>query len=133
MENKKITLDKAPDKIDINLEKKENELESKSYNELKEIAKEKGLVFAKNITKKELIKLINDEKKVNAISLDNKPVSPIVLTNDKEEIPAGFIFTHNKSKRDEINFYNGRAYKVIGNGYAIWCDNGQSFLINSLK
>ena len=67
------------------------------------------------------------------MSLDNKPISPIVLTNEKEEIPAGFIAVKTKPIMNEIKFYNGRGYKVIGNGRGIWCDNGQCFELNSLN
>ena len=128
------------DKLDVDdkkddVEGSKNELDGKTYNELRKIAKEKGLTFAKNVNKDELIKLINNAEQVNAnaMSLDNKPISPIVLTNEKEEIPAGFIAIKTKPIMNEIKFYNGRGYKVIGNGRGIWCDNGQSFELNSLN
>lgn len=146
MENEKITLDASQninlDQIPdvVNGDNKEtdivnNELDGKTYNELRKIAKEKGLTFAKNVNKDELINLINNAEQVNAnaMSLDNKPISPIVLTNEKEEIPAGFIAVKTKPIMNEIKFYNGRGYKVIGNGRGIWCDNGQCFELNSLN
>lgn len=147
MENEKITLDASqninldqiPDVVNDdkkdNVEGNKNELDGKTYNELRKIAKEKGLTFAKNVNKDELIKLINNAEQVNAnaMSLDNKPISPIVLTNEKEEIPAGFIAVKTKPIMNEIKFYNGRGYKVIGNGRAIWSDNGQCFDVNSLN
>lgn len=159
MENEKITLDasqninldqipdvvnddenKEVDNLDVDdkkddVEGNKNELDGKTYNELRKIAKEKGLTFAKNVNKDELINLINNAEQVNAnaMSLDNKPISPIVLTNEKEEIPAGFIAVKTKPIMNEIKFYNGRGYKVIGNGRGIWCDNGQCFELNSLN
>lgn len=147
MENEKITLDASqninldqiPDVVNDdkkdNVEGNKNELDGKTYNELRKIAKEKGLTFAKNVNKDELIKLINNAEQVNAnaMSLDNKPISPIVLTNEKEEIPAGFIAVKTKPIMNEIKFYNGSGYKVIGNGRAIWSDNGQCFDVNSLN
>lgn len=141
MENEKITLDASQninlDQIPdvVNVEGNKNELDGKTYNELRKIAKEKGLTFARNVNKDELINLINNAEQVNAnaMSLDNKPISPIVLTNEKEEIPAGFIAVKTKPIMNEIQFYNGRGYKVIGNGRAIWCDNGQCFDVNSLN
>lgn len=147
MENEKITLDASqninldqiPDVVNDDkkddVEGNKNELDGKTYNELRKIAKGKGLTFAKNVNKDELINLINNAEQVNAnaMSLDNKPISPIVLTNEKEEIPAGFIAVKTKPIMNEIKFYNGRGYKVIGNGRAIWCDNGQCFDVNSLN
>jgi len=133
-ENKEVDNLDVDDKKD-DVEGSKNELDGKTYNELRKIAKEKGLTFAKNVNKDELIKLINNAEQVNAnaMSLDNKPISPIVLTNEKEEIPAGFIAIKTKPIMNEIKFYNGRGYKVIGNGRGIWCDNGQSFELNSLN
>jgi len=124
-------VDNKKDDVDGN----KNELDGKTYNELRKIAKEKGLTFAKNVNKGELNNLINNAEQVNAnaMSLDNKPISPIVLTNEKEEIPAGFIAVKTKPIMNEIKFYNGRGYKVIGNGRGIWCDNGQCFELNSLN
>lgn len=134
IDNKEVdNLDADDEKDDV--EGNKNELDGKTYNELRKIAKEKGLTFARNVNKDELIKLINNAEQVNAnaMSLDNKPISPIVLTNEKEEIPAGFIAVKTKPIMNEIKFYNGRGYKVIGNGRAIWSDNGQCFDVNSLN
>lgn len=133
-ENTNVDITHADVKSD-DVEGNKNELDGKTYNELRKIAKSKGLTFAKNVNKDELIKLIDSAEQVNAnaMSLDNKPISPIVLTNEKEEIPAGFIAVKTKPIKNEIRFHNGRGYKVIGNGYAIWCDNGQSFDVNSIK
>lgn len=134
IDNKEVdNLDADDEKDDV--EGNKNELDGKTYNELRKIAKEKGLTFARNVNKDELINLINNAEQVNAnaMSLDNKPISPIVLTNEKEEIPAGFIAVKTKSIMNEIKFYNGRGYKVIGNGRAIWSDNGQCFDVNSLN
>ena len=116
-------------------EKNDNEIKSMSYNKLRKLAKEKGLTFAKNVGKDELINIIENAEKVNAnvVTLDNKPVSPIVLTNDKEEIPKGFVAIKTIPKNNGMKFHKGRAYKPTSNGYAIWCDNGQSFNMNDIK
>lgn len=113
------------------------EVKSLSFNELKAEAKSLGLSYAKNVSKVDLADLIAKAKEapVGVMSLDNMPVSPIVLTNDKEEIPAGFIATR-PTKTDRKNVrgsYNGRVYKETGNGYAIWCDNGQMVELSTLK
>lgn len=115
----------------------ENELEEKqeevSYNELRKIAKEKGIDVPKNVKKEELIKLIEESEKPEILSLDNQPVSPIVLSNDKEEIPRGFVSLKTKPKKNSMGVFKGRMYKVIGNGFAVWCDNGQSFELKNLR
>ena len=114
-------------------ENAEEAQEELSYNELRKIAKEKGIDVPKNVKKEELIKLIEESEKPEVLSLDNQPLSPLVLTNDKEEIPRGFISLKTKPKKNSMGVFNGRMYKVIGNGYAIWCDNGQSFELKNLR
>lgn len=114
-------------------ENAEEEQEELSYNELRKIAKEKGIDVPKNVKKEELIKLIEESEKIEVLSLDNQPVSPIVLSNDKEEIPRGFISLKTKPKKNSMGVFKGRMYKVIGNGFAVWCDNGQSFELKNLR
>lgn len=114
-------------------ENAEEEQEELSYNELRKIAKEKGIDVPKNVKKEELVELIKKSEKPEVLSLDNQPLSPLVLTNDKEEIPRGFISLKTKPKKNSIGVFKGRMYKVIGNGYAIWCDNGQSFELKNLR
>lgn len=114
-------------------ENAEEEQEELSYNELRKIAKEKGIDVPKNVKKEELVELIKKSEKPGVLSLDNQPLSPLVLTNDKEEIPRGFISLKTKPKKNSIGVFKGRMYKVIGNGYAIWCDNGQSFELKNLR
>jgi hypothetical protein len=113
------------------------EVKQPTYNELRKLAKSKGLTFAKNASKEELIKILNASEIVNAdvISLDNKPVSPIVISNDEEVIHEAFIATAPKRnlKTNVRGTHNGRVYKVINNGYGIWCDNGQSFDLATIK
>ena len=114
-------------------ENAEEEQEELSYNELRKIAKEKGIDVPKNVKKEELVELIKKSEKPEVLSLDNQPLSPLVLTNDKEEIPRGFISLKTKPKKNSMGVFKGRMYKVIGNGYAIWCDNGQSFELKNLR
>lgn len=114
-------------------ENAEEEKEELSYNELRKIAKEKGIEVPKNVKKEELVELIKKSEKPEVLSLDNQPLSPLVLTNDKEEIPRGFISLKTKPKKNSMGVFKGRMYKVIGNGYAIWCDNGQSFELKNLR
>ena len=48
------------------------------------------------------------------------------------EIPKGFVKKSNLNKK-EYGYYNGRKYKKMKNGYGMWADNGQSFLLSELK
>lgn len=114
-------------------ENAEEEQEELSYNELRKIAKEKGIDVPKNVKKEELVELIKKSEKPEVLSLDNQPLSPLVLTNDKEEIPRGFISLKTKPKKNSMGVFKGRMYKVIGNGFAVWCDNGQSFELKNLR
>lgn len=53
-------------------------------------------------------------------------------TKEDIEIPKGFIKKSNLNKK-EYGYYNGRKYKKMKNGYGMWADNGQSFLLSELK
>ena len=69
------------------------------------------------------------KKKVDVISLDNKPVNPQVQ-EEKIEIPTKFVkVTSNapKTAESKIKSHNGRVYKDLGNGYGMYSDNGQVF------
>ena len=69
------------------------------------------------------------KKKVDVISLDNKPINPQVQEG-KIEIPTKFVkVTSNipKTAESKIKLHNGRVYKDLGNGYGMYSDNGQVF------
>ena len=69
------------------------------------------------------------KKKVDVISLDNKPINPQVQ-EEKIEIPTKFVnVTSNTPKiaESKIKLNNGRVYKDLGNGYGMYSDNGQVF------
>ena len=69
------------------------------------------------------------KKKVDVISLDNKPVNQQVQ-EEKIEIPTKFVkVTSNapKTAESKIKLHNGRVYKDLGNGYGMYSDNGQVF------
>ena len=69
------------------------------------------------------------KKKVDIISLDNKPINPQVQ-EEKIEIPTKFVkVTSNipKTAESKIKLHNGRVYKDLGNGYGMYSDNGQVF------
>lgn len=69
------------------------------------------------------------KKKVDVISLDNKPVNPQVQ-EEKVEVPTKFVkvcSTTPKTAESKIKLHNGRVYKDLGNGYGMYSDNGQVF------
>ena len=69
------------------------------------------------------------KKKVDVISLDNKPINSQVQ-EEKVEIPTKFVkVTANAPKiaESKIKLHNGRVYKDLGNGYGMYSDNGQVF------
>ena len=69
------------------------------------------------------------KKKVDVISLDNKPVNPQVQ-EEKVEVPTKFVKvipTTPKTAESKIKLNNGRVYKDLGNGYGMYSDNGQVF------
>ena len=69
------------------------------------------------------------KKKVDVISLDNKPINSQVQ-EEKVEIPTKFINvkpTSPKVVESKIKLHNGRVYKDLGNGYGMYSDNGQVF------
>lgn len=69
------------------------------------------------------------KKKVDVISLDNKPVNPQVQ-EEKVEIPTKFVNVKPiapKFVERKIELHNGRVYKDLGNGYGMYADNGQVF------
>ena len=80
-------------------------------------------------------KIVEEEKEVlRVITLDNQPVSPIVVENDEEEIPNNFVdvkpVINTKAKH---NIYNGRVYKVLNNGRGMFADNGETFDLSIIK
>lgn len=63
------------------------------------------------------------------------PVEKVIKadgTVEDIEIPKGFVKKSNLNKK-EYGYYNGRKYKKMKNGYGMWADNGQSFLLSKLK
>ena len=82
-------------------------------------------------------KIVEEEKEkevLPVITLDNQPVSPIVVENDEEEIPNNFVdvkpVINTKAKH---NIYNGRVYKVLNNGRGMFADNGETFDLSIIK
>lgn len=68
----------------------------------------------------------NKEKSEKDVDKDNKEIKEDI------EIPKGFVKKSNLNKK-EYGYHNGRKYKKMKNGYGMWADNGQSFLLSELK
>ena len=69
------------------------------------------------------------KKKVDIISLDNKPIN-LQVQEEKVEIPTKFFKVMPntpKTAESKIKLHNGRVYKDLGNGYGMYSDNGQVF------
>lgn len=69
------------------------------------------------------------KKKVDVISLDNKPVNS-QIQKEPVNIPDKFAKVMPnipKTAESKIKLHNGRVYKDLGNGYGMYSDNGQVF------
>ena len=132
----------------------EKELEKLTINELKELAESEGIEIT-TTKKTDIIEEINKAREVDTIdntekNQDNTDNASGEMSNednaneennsndkaDKDstdiEIPKGFVKKTNLNKK-EYGYYNGRKYKKMKNGYGMWADNGQSFLLSELK
>lgn len=117
-----------------------------SYNALKALATDKGLEFIGNIKKVDLIEMLKvsdtelppvnnneDNTSIPVVTLDNKPVSPIVVEKDDEVVPQGFVQLPPKKEVNKHGIYNGRVYKTLTNGRAMYADNGETFDLSIIK
>lgn len=103
--------------------------EEMTVKELKELADSLNIEYKKSIVKKDLIYLLKNyqlETISEGIALTEKEKE---ILKDKESIPAPF-----KSEKDFIENYveeygvvNGKVYKKLGNGKAMFIHNGHVF------
>lgn len=54
-------------------------------------------------------------------------------SENKIEIPKGFVKKKVGINKMEFGKFNGRKYKVLKNGYGMWSDTGKVFLLNELS
>lgn len=122
----------------------EKRLEDLTINELKKLAESESIELT--ATKKaNIIEEINKAREVDTDDADKEMVEKNVDKDNKKstdevnkeirkdvEIPKGFVKKTNLNKK-EYGYYNGRKYKKMKNGYGMWADNGQSFLLSELK
>ena len=122
----------------------EKKLEDLTIDELKKLAESESIELT--ATKKaNIIEEINKAREVDTDDADKEMVEKNVDKDNKKstdevnkeirkdvEIPKGFVKKTNLNKK-EHGYYNGRKYKKMKNGYGMWADNGQSFLLSELK
>ena len=97
----------------------------------------------KNTTKKEMVEEktttpIEEESEeiIEVVTLDNSPVSPIILEEETEVVPKDFApaipkkVSNNKSG---LSVFRGRVYKELNNGRGIFADNGETFNLSDIK
>lgn len=85
----------------------------------------------KKYTKKETKTETSIKKEdIEIMSLDNKPVNKEV-TEESINIPNKFVKITSKPiiSDSRIKMRNGRVYKELGNGMAMWSDTGEVFRI----
>lgn len=76
------------------------------------------------------------EETIEAVTLDNSPISPIILEEETEVVPKDFTpaipkkVSNNKSG---LSVFKGRVYKELNNGRGIFADNGETFNLSDIK
>ena len=71
-----------------------------------------------------------EEKKIDIVTLDNQPVSPLIQEK-VEQVHEKFVNIKPEKpfKENKININEGRVYKDLGNGYGMYADDGTAFKI----
>lgn len=119
----------ATKKVDIIAEiNKARELDNKDNNQDDDTSNDTDIDVSTDNKDNEESGATDEEAKEQNKSTDE------VNTKIKEdiEIPKGFVKKSNLNKK-EYGYHNGRKYKKMKNGYGMWADNGQSFLLSELK
>lgn len=76
------------------------------------------------------------EEIIETVTLDNSPISPIILEEETEVVPKDFTpaipkkVSNNKSG---LSVFKGRVYKELNNGRGIFADNGETFNLSDIK
>lgn len=145
-ENTESDTDDSKEKEESDEEIEPINYDTMPYNDLKSLATEKGLQFINNIKKVDLIEMLKasdtelppvnnneDNTSIPVVTLDNKPVSPIVVEKDDEVVPQGFVQLPPKKEVNKHGIYNGRVYKTLTNGRGMYADNGETFDLSIIK
>ena len=78
-----------------------------------------------------------DNENIDIISLDNRPISPIIAEEESEEVPRNFVPAKpnkkNSKKTPKHLIHNGRVYKPLNNGRGMYADTGETFDLREVK
>lgn len=82
-------------------------------------------------------KVINNSNDKNStiqvVTLDNKPLSPIVIEKEEEVVPQDFVQLPPKKEVKKYSIHNGRIYKILTNKCGMYADNGEIFDLSILN
>lgn len=116
--------------------------------EEKEVLTEVEEIKEEEITESEVEEITNTEEVeeevtteeseeiIETVTLDNSPISPIILEEETEVVPKDFApaipkkVSNNKSG---LSVFKGRVYKELNNGRGIFADNGETFNLSDIK
>ena len=119
-----------------NTTKKEKVEEKEVLTELEEI-KEEEITTEESEEEKTTTPIEEEsEEIIEVVTLDNSPVSPIILEEETEVVPKDFApaipkkVSNNKSG---LSVFKGRVYKELNNGRGIFADNGETFNLSDIK
>lgn len=119
-----------------NTTKKEKVEEKEVLTEVEEI-KEEEITTEESEEEKTTTPIEEEsEKIIETVTLDNSPVSPIILEEETEVVPKDFApaipkkVSNNKSG---LSVFKGRVYKELNNGRGIFADNGETFNLSDIK
>lgn len=81
--------------------------------------------------------VVEEEKDIDIISLDNQPISPIIVKEESEEVPRNFVPAkpnkRNGKRTPKHLIHNGRVYKPLNNGRGMYADTGETFDLREVK
>lgn len=78
-----------------------------------------------------------DNENIDIISLDNRPISPIIAEEESEEVPRNFVPAkpnkRNGKRTPKHLIHNGRIYKPLNNGRGMYADTGETFDLREVE
>ena len=94
-------------------------------------------VLKEEVINEEVINEEKDNENIDIISLDNRPISPIIAEEESEEVPRNFVPAKpnkkNSKKTPKHLIHNARVYKVLNNGRGMYADTGETFDLREVK
>lgn len=89
-----------------------------------------------NIEEEEEVTTEESEEIIETVTLDNSPISPIILEEETEVVPKDFtpaIPKKASNNKSGLSVFKGRVYKELNNGRGIFADNGETFNLSDIK